>query len=720
MPISLFLNIDMASAQVSLSWAPGVRLVTNAGESPEAAVDIFPTLPAPFLKMFFAGHHCFVDQNVSIEQASTEYQAIMATCGNHLKECKQREDTDHAEQYDILTAEIQSASNVWSFIHAVYIMSAADRNAHISSYLSDWYRANYSDTAASSGGDILTTPRLSPVANADDDQVWQDATKLILQGNFSKGRDALTEFAKVTGIDQQDWRETTAAIHLGQYTHVAETASPIILVGAILEAAPDHNLSSRADNSWQTWQEACTQWLNFPAIEASPGAQSLLRVVAGDPETIAGNCTSWQEMLVAMSLYLRDETASTVGGNLQGGLSVLAQACAHASCHFDPPSAIAGGALLEAAMGNLRDALVRMHATLSTPWFSTHLCDVLVRSGNLQDVHHANRRAIGQLPEAAATDSQMDGNGDKGSTETAIGMREAYFLNFSSSLERYRGCWRLAVDYLRACPTFGTGHLSDLLGRTAINDGCMHRTAEKMLTICRQMRLHTTGRKLCERVGVACLHNENLSAALAWFARGGLKVRCRSVADLALTRAEKGGPLSEHARTLECVTVAISSFGDRQLQSELDYITMYYDMQEARAGLTAAREHEDRDDMMECAKNFAKAVSNLIDVRGVARQFVCVIAYEAGRLLEMYPELLSAFSRRVLLDLLGALEIVGGKFGSGRMVQGLRCRISYDGAAPRELVQKEALPCSVEKAEGVVDHLRKVFVQCLARKINES
>lgn len=680
----------MTPAPVSLSWAPGVRLVTSTGECPEGAVDILPTLPPPFLQMFFSAHHRFTDRTTTIAQDSTEYQAMMQTCFNSLHEFKLQDELN-SHQYDALIDDVQHAINVWSFIHAVYIMSTADRNAHISRYLSDWYRDNYPPATS-----LQNSPALTQSPSFDrDQQFWTDITNLILRGDFNRCRQSLAQLIRDRQLEQDRWRETTAAIHLGQYTQVPENVSPFILIESILEGAPDHNLASRADNSWATWQDACDHWVEFKAIEDCLPAQAMLRVLAGEPAAIAEFCTSWEQMLATMTLYLRDDMLS--GGNLQGGLAVLKEACAHASMHFKPPSHIAGGALLEAALGNLKDAVVRVHATLPSSWFSAHLCDLLVRGDFLQDA-----------TEAACQED-----------DRPIGMREFYLKQFASSLERYRGCWRLAVDYFSACPTHGTGMIMDMFARMPLH-GCGDPIIEKMLWVCKRKKLRKTADNICERVGVICLHHDNLGGAMAWFARGRLTKRCCAVADLGIMRAERGGPLSAGARTLECVAVALGAFGTEGLLQKLDFVNTYYEMQEARAKLKSAKENDDALDMEMCTRQFVSCVRSLVDIGGIERRFWCVIAYEAALLFEMYPDVVADVSRRALLDVVGALELTTGPFRSVQLLDGLRRRVAADGASAGEVVKVDVKPCSVDKVESVLDHCRKVLVQCLARKINES
>lgn len=675
----------MATSRVSLAWAPGERLLAGYGSSSHCAVDVLPTLPQPFLKMFFSAHSRFVDRTISITSLSTEYLNLIEICAEELEEL-QLDLKEEKDKYRTLINDLRHAINVWSLIDAIFISSIADQNSHLSHFLFGWFKLNYPDQMASSNtAQVISDP---------DETLWIQVTKSLMHGDIAECQQRLSDIIRKRQINQEHWQQITASIHLGQPVHVPEDISPFVLVKAILEAAPEHNLSTRADNSWSTWQDICARWAEFPLFDKCLHGRRLLKVISGDIESIGNACGSWEEMFVACAFLLREESVS--GGHLQGDTAALAEACGMAAFKFDVPTSVAGGALVEVALGNLHAAIVRLHETMPSSWFAAHLSDLLVRGGKLND-------------------SETNGDkGDNGSDVVNISIREVYIKEFAASLERYRSCWRIAVDYLSSCPTHGTGMMIDMLGRIPL-DGVADRTIEKALRVCMKRNMRRTAVRICERVAVRCLQAGSLGCAVAWFARMHLRDRCTEVTRLAVERAEQGGPLSEGARQLEAVASAIDACNDNDIRHRLDYAKTYYTLQEMQPKIKAACEAEDFDDAAEHAQLFADSARLLVAPSGAERSFWVVIAYEVAKVLDLYPAVRPQFSRKALVEILNALELAAGPYCAPDLIKGLRWRIANDSFNN----SSEPKSCSMDRACAELDHCRMVFMECLAKRINE-
>lgn len=671
---------------VSLSWTPGERLLISSDVSPANCLDVQPTLPPPYLTMFFTAHEIFFNEHISPQDASFTYLALITNCLNDLR---QMEDPspEFASHLDNLIEDTHHAKVIWHLIHAIYLIDTNADGHHISHYLSNWYTENFVDFDKH---DQLVASALADASSADgNDDFWKALTQLIISADFVSALDLLTRHINNHNTSDE-WASAIASIHLDKPKPDVDAKSPpVVLLEAVLSGAPQHSLASRADGSWAHWQASCKDWADDSSLENCEPALLLLKAISGDKASLRDICETWEQMFMACTAYVPERNLD--GGNLGGGLAIVADACGLATMSFNSPLKIASGAILEAASGNVTEAVVRLEASAPTSWFAAHLSDVLVRASKMSDGVEAQWKV----------------------DDAPVGIREFYLKEFARGLERYPGCWRIAIDYICACPTHGPAMLIDMLVRMPLA-GTADPTIEKILLVCEQKNLRKTESAICEKLGSTCLHNDNLGGAMAWFIRAKLPRRAQSIADAALNRAQQQGLKSPGARCLECVVTALSTFGDSQMRSTLAYVTFYHDMLEARARISDAA---NGGNMRNSAVEFIESVRSLVRGDGLPRKYWCVVVFEAAKVLEMYPELLQEFPRSALLELMSALELASGPHRPAELTENLRKRLVFEARAAANNEKDGVGGRTPVKLDDALEHCRSVFVSCIAARI---
>lgn len=684
----------MAPSSVSLCWAPGERLLATIGSAPTRNIEARQPLPRPFLNLFFAGHLVFLNNAIPAIEKSEQYRAIILDCRDSLNHLASPMD----KTCEDLLNSLSHAHAVWHFIEAAFLMEHVNDDQHVSAFLAEWFMVNYPDVSEQ-------TRRISERAESerpedDDEQLWNFLIKLAIVGDVQKVHELLTVQNKEEDVEEK-WPFGVR----GMEHHVSSEApigpTPIVtIVRRLLDRAPGHNISTRGDGSWEEWQANCALWADSEELKHHDGAKRLLGLFSGDPEKIAQACSKWEEMLVACSFYA--QFGHVIGGNLRGGIAHVSSCCATATATFSPPEEIAGGALVEAALGNVSNAIVRVQASLPSSWFAAHLCDLLIKVGLLEDIPTASW----------------------GTDNRPMGMREFYLKEFARGLERYPGFWRIAVDYYMACSAHGASLLISLLSRVPF-EGPSDPKVEKVLLICARKKLRRTADKVCEKLGAACLSRRNLGGAMSWFARGGVFSRAQEVTELALTGAEREGANSQAAKALECVVCAVMNAGDEKMKELFDYMRDYCKLQRALVNIAATRQGESTSSqntlvsrtIEEIAEDIVSSARRLVGAGGLPRRFWIVVTYEVARVLELYPQVASFVPRVAISELISALQLASGPHRSQEMVTGLRGRLAFEGHVMGENSSGTEL-ATVDDAEDAMNHCRSVFIQAAALRIN--
>jgi Nup85 Nucleoporin len=650
---------------------PGERLVTAFGNEPSCEVASWSP-PAPFLKLFFQGHLHFMARTPALER-SRDFRAAILDCLSDLPT-----DSPHAPN-------LRDAHTVWSFMEAVYLVDPAFDSTHVSTRLADWYSLNYPQLHEDSRA-ILSSD-VEPAGNAEEDIFWSTVTRLAAVGSRALASRIVSARLARSGFDD-DWASVAGAAALRVSAGDSVGHSPLAIADAMLAECPadgDASAAARADGSWAQWQDTCDAWAEEQPSEEEMRLIRLLKVLAGDVEVISRVCTSWVEMVVATTTYARRVLSDT---RYDHGIVEVENACAEASLVFDLPEDLAGGALMDAAVGQPAEAIVRLGASLETTWYAAHLCDLLMQAKQLS-------------PDAAS--KWMPAPGD-------VTLHEYLVLGFARTLERNRGTWRIAADYYSQCPRKGRQALADMLLRVP-SDGVVDPVIEKVLAFCDCNKLGDVRKQICARVGSEAEHARNYGAATFWFSRGDHLERVSAVVEIAVSDAERAGTGSVAARVLaHVVTVASSEAVSEAIKERVAYARVYADFQTAIAAAMGVGEDNgmgDAERRVAAVEQADNCVTQLLCGEGLPRRFWVTVIYDTCVLLEKHPKVAHAVSMEAMYELLSALEVVCGNAPcrNAQLLEGLCNRLVAGGPAQTEDGKPSGEAAAVD-VEATLDKMR--------------
>jgi len=517
---------------------------------------------------------------------------------------------------------LRNAHTVWSFVEAVYLTDGSVHKDHLSVRLKDWYHKSFSEVFVQAERILEDFDNESPV---EEEKYWNTVARLAASGARHLAEELIVARKSSHGTPPtEEWASTAGPAALGLNEELSDDNDPLLVAEKLLRECPSSVIGSHRDNSWGRWQESCDQW--------------------------------------ARSEELEDHT------NIYGSIE---SACAEATANFDTPK-IADGALVEAALGCPARAIIDLFASMDTPWFAAHLCDLLVRAQVFP-------------PSGPPEWSRLHG---------MRGMREHYLGEFAKSLEQYRGTWRMAASYYEECGPAGAAPLKAMLERMPF-ESTSDTKAEKVIRYVERRKWTGVARLLCERIGSECMDTGNYGSALSWYARGSLHDKAEEVAKEALCTAEEFGPCKEGALLLECVVKALLGTSDQKLAESLEYVRLYAEFQSAVKNWKNSEEGRDR---------AIYALLALMECGGLERKHWLVVLMDIRDLIcSQFPPLDLDTAQKLITY----LELVSGKFVSTEMTTGIRRRIQLE----HNLLGNEAN----EMLEKHVRLTRETLVEAVAR-----
>jgi Nup85 Nucleoporin len=651
-----------------IAWTPGERLVTAFDDEPSCEVSSW-SAPAPFVKLFFQGHLHFMARTPALDR-SRDLRAAILECLSDLPA-----NSPHA-------SDLRDAHTVWSFMEAVYLVDPAFDSSHVSTRLADWYSLNYPQLYGEARG--ILSADADPANDVEEDSFWSTVTRLAALGSRALASRLVSARLARTGFGE-DWASTAGAAALRLSSNdSAGRHSPLAIADAMLAECPadgDNSAAARADGSWAQWQDTCDAWAEEQPEDQKHRLGRLLKVLSGDVSQIAETCSSWAEMVVATTTYARRVLSDT---RYDHGIVEVENACAEASLAFQLPDDVAGGALMDAAVGQPAEAIVRLGASLETTWYAAHLCDLLMQAKQLS-------------PDAASKWMPAPGG---------VTLHEFLVLEFARTLERNRGTWRIAAEYYTQCPRKGRKALADMLARIP-SDGVVDPVMEKVLAFCDANNLPSVRKKVCARIGSEAEHDGNFGAATFWFSRGGHLARVLAVVEAAILNAQTAGPASVAANILaHVVTASATGATNDSIRERVAYARMYADFQ---AALESAISLDESDEMavpeerVAAVERAARLAMRLLCGGGLPRRFWATVVYEMCELLESEPEWVGAVSPEVIYELMSALEVIcgGAPSRSTQLLEGLYSRL---------VARAEANNSAALNMEAILDQMRATLL----------
>jgi hypothetical protein len=662
----------------SVSWTTGERLVVSDGPEPSREMSSWAP-PPPFLKLFFQGHLTFMTTGAPLER-SRSYRAALIDCMNGL---------EPGSQY---AQNLQEAHCVWSFMEAVYLVDPACDSTHVSFRLADWYFVNFPELQEQARAYLNTDS--DPVDDNEEDDYWSLIARLVAVGARTMAGRLLSKRLARNGFGN-DWASAAGAAVLHVADGGGENHSPLAIADALLAECPantDASYAGRVDGAWSAWQNLCDSWANEQAEDQEHRLVRVLKIMAGNTRYMASACATWEEMMVATVTY----SSRIMSGNLHDhGIVDVENACAEASSMFELPKMIAGGALMEAAVGRPAEAIVRLGASLDSTWYAAHLCDLL-----MQTKHIAVDSVSNWMPAPGG-----------------VSLLEYLTLQFVRKLEENRGMWRIAADYYTQCPRKGPKALREMLVRVT-TDGPVDPCLEKIMLFCDTHNMPDVKIQICARVGSECALARNFGGAMLWLSRGNLTERIVVLVENAVSEAELGGPGSSNARMLDHVMCAATVGGASDgIKERVAYARDFVSFQNSISRAKKLSEVDDTSAMSAAVREAQRHAIRLIRSGGLPRRFWPVLIYEVCNMVDRIPSFASELSTDSVYELVSALEVISSTprpCGELENLQArLRCQI--DSASDRntsEFGQKEY--DSFVSVAGALDSMRSTLLKAIS------
>lgn len=573
-----------------------------------------------------------------------------------LMECL-RDVADGAPSED---ADLRAALTVWSFVEAVYLAPSSD-SSHVSARLADWHALSFPALIDDARDALDASP-------GDEDAFWALVARLAGVGLRGMALRMISARIAARGEGYEDWAEAAGAAAMGAVDGEG-LKDPLVIAESLLAECPieiDASATARQDVAWRRWQDGCADWAESCECK---GLVLLLKVLSGSTAHMATACASWVEMLVATCTYGKPMFSDA---RFERGVVEVENACAEASAAFTAPHDIAGGALIDAAVGQPAEAVVRMAAALNTTWYAAHLCDLLMQAGQI-------------APEAAAASKWMPAPG-------GVSLLEYLVLEYAKKLERNRGLWRIAADYYTQCPRSGRRHLKEMLRRVP-TAGAVDPVAEKLVKFCDAHNLDDVAKDICARVGAECFQVRNFGGAVYWYARCGRVEQVSRVVENAIAEAEIGGSRSASAIALaHVVSAAAATVEKDEIKERITYADVYVKFQGALASFLdnsasamammasdGLELDEAQSELLHDAEVFAL---QLLCGGGLPRRFWLLVVHEMCSVLRRFPAYMSVIRSDAVYEMMGALEVVENSSSDPKALESLSLRLQReDGAA---------------------------------------
>ncbi|XP_062614852.1 nuclear pore complex protein Nup85-like [Saccostrea cucullata] len=396
------------------------------------------------------------------------------------------------------------------------------------------------------------------------------------------------------------------------------------------------------DMKWRHWRDECQRNYEEQKFSTNANLETVVRILCGEDAVfseVKDFCDPWYHMLIAKALY-QDPTIKACD------LHYYIQRCQdeyRSSTRMGELDNILRSTLESDVYQVIKDS----RSVFSNGWFVAHLTDLLQHCGQL-DTHRL---------------------------QFGSDLREFLLLEYASSLMSHESLWIVGVSYLDHCAEFGRKYLELYMDHIPVDS---ERKANKILKICEDRNMTEQSKSICKVMGMRCIKNKRLGAALTWF------LRSKDVG-FATVLAEKF--LLEYSENGEFTNLdLIDHLGPSMLLSNrLTFLGKYREFHK----LYSEGEYRAAGDLLLA----------LLQARLAPKQFWITLLIDALPLLEK-TELI--FNSQQTYELMQCLEELTTEYSLGKKVDGL----GFTEARKEQLdVLKETLTKNLAKAilqEGTV------------------
>ncbi|KAJ3019783.1 Nucleoporin nup85 [Thoreauomyces humboldtii] len=414
--------------------------------------------------------------------------ATVDYCEKILKQFQKvsREDPDISE-----ITILSTAHSVMMLLEMVHIKGdlplGPSQWDHVQEDYSAWLNTHY---AAPADEDFL--PFQNQRNPRDHPHYWDFVYQTLLRGHL------MTVISILKRHPDYHAYAVNASAHA---TTSADAESPLVRLVELIQSRP----TPAAHASQTTFEQQRARWLE----QVTRGQTTLRRqvpgdvndhediarvmaVLAGDERTIQNLALDWREAVSGLILFVhpslkRHEIAELLS---------KARGTNHVTDNEDDESSIKELIEISVMEGNFQRTI--RYCTKLDWWLVAHLADLLHHMGALD----RDNLVASLLPAVGGT----HGSGGNAGSQKPKPQREWYLLHYADVLLSHPDLWRVALEYVVACPVTGRDVLDQVVLRIPIRDDGEQK-ARKLVEFCKRHNLEPARRRL-ESVTARRKHRE--------------------------------------------------------------------------------------------------------------------------------------------------------------------------------------------------------------------
>ncbi|XP_060601817.1 nuclear pore complex protein Nup85-like [Ruditapes philippinarum] len=392
-----------------------------------------------------------------LAKASKQYRSVLKACS---LDVFNKSNSTRDEQIQAMCEEQLKIFNttelIWSLCEILWIDVAP--GGIVISQLLDWLRWHFTE------GENLYSEIQKEEFQEEHHEYWDCIYRLVLQGQLDKVRYLLSK-------------------HSSFKTDAFQSIDDVLRKMPLFSQLFRGNSISEFDMKWRHWKDDCERRFESGEFAACDNLVIIARILIGDDSVyteLKDLCETWYHMLVSKMLYQKPTVKSI-------DLHYYVQSCMD-EFRSDGRVSETDSILLSALEFDIHQVIKDCSAVLSGWWFVAHLTDILHHCGQLE----SHRLEFGS------------------------NLREYLLLQYATSLMSHKSLWQVGVDYLDFCPEFGRQYLEHFIEKIPIET---EKKANKMLYICEKRNMPEQVKSICKIMGMRCIKNKRLGAALSWFLR---------------------------------------------------------------------------------------------------------------------------------------------------------------------------------------------------------
>lgn len=366
-------------------------------------------------------------------------------------------DEEQRQQYMEHLKLLDISELIWSLCEILFIESPV--GGLVVPKLLDWLRIHFT-TAGRMFDDLMREEQPE-----NKSTYWDTIFRLVLQGQIEKACRLLS-------------------LHSARQTDDFQTL--INLLKRMPQLSNVYRGSSVAefDMKWRHWRDECQRNYEEQKFSINANLETVVRILCGEDAVfseVKEFCDPWYHMLISKALY-QDPTVKACD------LHYYIQGCQDAYRSTTRLGEL-DSILLSALESDVYQVIKDSRTVFSNGWFVAHLTDLLHHCGQLD----SHRLQFG-------SDLQ----------------REFLLLEYAGSLMSHHSLWIVGVSYLDHCAEYGRKYLELYLDHIPLNT---EKKANKVLKICEDRNMTEQAKSICKVMGMRCIRNKRLGAALTWFLR---------------------------------------------------------------------------------------------------------------------------------------------------------------------------------------------------------